>query len=579
MKNKILLLLILLFKQALFTYACGDYELTLKQITDYSSQITRAKVVDKSCFYNDARTFIYTKYSLEVITVFRGSNSQKIDIIEEGGMMNDLIVTSSASRNLEVGEEGYFFLSVNTNHQYTLATSSQSYFVINNNLQTASNGFLNYSIVDYNFEKQIEKMVGSIAIKIKTVDSKIHNQNKLAQGLPLVTNISPKTITAGTESILTISGSGFGNGSDGIVYFTNSDDGGATLVSAFKSNIQSWTDSKIVVKVPSQAGTGSICVSKAGSQSYSTQILTVTYARSSVATTNNINYESNLVNESQVGGYLISLNTKFEAKTEAKNSFLNALENWRCSSLVNFTLTSATTLDVKENDNVNVIRFASPSELKPGVLGITYNFFVSCADSYWYVKGFDMIFLDSLIWNFDTTQINSNTYDFLSVVTHELGHAHQLSHVIDKDNLMHFSIRKAESKRVIDANSLACAGLVLADATKSNICGPKPMQLLLSNICGDVFFTFYELQKPQLLPNPVNDILNINFFLPNDAIGTLQIFDIIGQLVVEPINGKMLQGKNSVEVSINNSNFSKGTYFVKLVTLNKTFVSKLVVGN
>jgi hypothetical protein len=280
-----------------------------------------------------------------------------------------------------------------------------------------------------------------------------------------------------------------------------------------------------------------------------------------------------------VGGYLISLNTKFEAKTEAKNSFLNALENWRCNSLVNFTLTSVTTLDVKENDNVNVIRFASPSVLKPGVLGITYNFFVSCADSYWYVKGFDMIFLDSLIWNYDTTQINSNTYDFLSVVTHELGHAHQLSHVIDKDNLMHFSIRKAESKRVIDANSLACADVVLQDAIKSNICGPKPMQLLSSNICDDVFFTFYELQKPQLLPNPVNDVLNINFFLPNDAIGTLQIFDMIGQLVAEPINGKMLQGKNSVQVSIINSNFSKGTYFVKLVALNKTFVSKLVVGN
>ena len=90
------------------------------------------------------------------------------------------------------------------------------------------------------------------------------------------------------------------------------------------------------------------------------------------------------------------------------------------------------------------------------------------------------------------------------------------------------------------------------------------MQLLSSNICDDVFFTFYELQKPQLLPNPVNDILNINFFLPNDAIGTLQIFDMIGQLVAEPINGKMLQGKNSVEVSIINSNFSKGIYFVKL---------------
>jgi hypothetical protein len=83
--------------------------------------------------------------------------------------------------------------------------------------------------------------------------------NPVANRTMAITSFSPGTSRAGTVVAgdqITINGNGFG-ASPGTVYFTNADDGGATFISSSQpSDIISWSDNSITVKVPSAAGKG-----------------------------------------------------------------------------------------------------------------------------------------------------------------------------------------------------------------------------------------------------------------------------------------------------------------------------------
>ena len=134
-----------------------------------------------------------------------------------------------------------------------------------------------------------------------------------------------------------------------------------------------------------------------------------------------------------------------------------------------------------------------------------------------------------------------------------------------------------DEKRIIDINSINCTNEIINDAQKTQICGPNPFQLLNTEVCEDLRFTYYALKKPILLPNPVKDILNIEFFIPQSEKGIIQIYNSIGQLIAEPINGLLQQGKNTVQLDILNSNYGNGLFFVKFIAMNKSFVSKLII--
>ena len=63
---------------------------------------------------------------------------------------------------------------------------------------------------------------------------------------PTITSIDPLTITAGTFSVLTITGTGFGCAT-GVVYFTSDEPDISTMMHTQAIDIQSWTDNEIKV--------------------------------------------------------------------------------------------------------------------------------------------------------------------------------------------------------------------------------------------------------------------------------------------------------------------------------------------
>ncbi|WP_379087355.1 IPT/TIG domain-containing protein [Pedobacter sp. UC225_65] len=73
-----------------------------------------------------------------------------------------------------------------------------------------------------------------------------------------IIDFNPKTITAGTGSVLTFTGIGFGSsrGPNAYVAFSRQDPTNLTVIKVLESDYILWTDTKIQVKVPAGAGTG-----------------------------------------------------------------------------------------------------------------------------------------------------------------------------------------------------------------------------------------------------------------------------------------------------------------------------------
>src|SRR5581483_1182930 len=129
----------------------------------------------------------------------------------------------------------------------------------------------------------------------------------------------------------------------------------------YATDYVSWSDNSITVKVPENAGTGSILVN---GNMLSSTMLTVPYAH--------INVYSSSVNFSDVtrqryylrnldgyGGYTFLFNTGFYNNAAAVAAFERALTTWRCATGVNISTGGSTTSATVANDGVNTVFFDS----------------------------------------------------------------------------------------------------------------------------------------------------------------------------------------------------------------------------
>ena len=254
----------------------------------------------------------------------------------------------------------------------------------------------------------------------------------------VITNFSPNETSAGTGSQITINGSGFGPGpasTNKYVEFANSDNGGLTGVRSALLEYVSWTDNKIVVIVPSGAGTGAIKVYNGTSTGVSSSSLTISYNIINAST-----YQLKHIDTNTQGGYTWQLELGFNGQSNAKNSFLKSISAWTCFTGINWKVGAPTPANQTGLDGINIVRFDTGTELPAGVLGVAYTYFSSCGSNKWQINETDLVFDKERNWNFEDALPGPSEMDFQSVVQHELGHAHNLGHVIDSDDLMHYAI-------------------------------------------------------------------------------------------------------------------------------------------
>lgn len=556
-----------------FSFACSIPQLSsqclmvpvsLQERVSSSDVVISGVVTEKESFIDSNTMQVYTVNKISVNAWLKNSRAlPTVYVITEGGVYKNRSTVVYPSLQLQQNTRYVLFLQ-------TAATKKQSKQLLKKNpnaFQTipyaGAQGAIiqqqNLFIDAVQNQKMTETELLSRIKQVSKVDALTPEgkkytavvANPVANRTMAITSFSPGTSRAGTVVAgdqITINGSGFG-ASAGTVYFTNADDGGATFIASSQpSDIISWSDNSITVKVPSSAGTGPINVN--GSTT-SASNLNVQYSHIDInndffgfaSATRQRYYLRNL---DGIGGYSFQFNTSFASNTAAVAAFNRALISWRCATGVGFRASGTTSVATSANDGVNAVYFNS--SLPSGTLGVcTSNFDASATggcnqnNTVWWLADMDIQFRDIPLagfnWEFGPVSPSGSEFDFESVALHELGHAHGLGHVIAPGNVMHYALANGVVSRTLASNDIAGGADKLSysdDATCFNPPGSgTEMQTVAAGSCVTLPITLGELKAKrmtngliQLDWNTIQELNNDGFVVERGE--TSQRFQRIG---------------------------------------------------
>ena len=508
MKKIYSLLILLSVLQFNSSYSqCSLYPVSLSSRVNNSNLIIEGKVTSQKSFWNSAHNYIYTSNLIHVNKVLKGStNASFIEIITEGGEVDMNKQTVEPSLQLNPNDEGVFTLiNFNQPQQYGYQVfqayaDQQGFIKFNLEENSAHDPFNKYADINTVLYSQLKTLLHSTFADF--TNSTTQNKFSSTSSIASISGISPTTITAGTSSTLTITGSGFGStqGSS-FVLFKNADDGGTTNIQAHSSQYVSWSNTQIQVLVPTKAstvcgtaGTGQVTVSVAGSPTISAQTLVVDYGQINAYYSNTLTpqqvFNTRHIGLNGMNGITWQMFTSFNANAAAKTSFLSAFQTWRCNTNINWLIGTTIITNTIALDGINIIRFDIGSELPAGVLGRCTSYFNGCTfgpNVYFFIQELDICFDDpatsAITWQFGPALATGTQYDFESVAVHELGHGHQLSHVINNSDVMHYSISNAVNKRTLISQDIN-AGLDVMTRDVVSVCAQPAIVALTSSLCS-----------------------------------------------------------------------------------------------
>jgi hypothetical protein len=560
------------------------YEVPLNEQIQNSSQIIEGKVLSKTSFWDANQYNIYTVNTIEVYKVFKGQTLTTIEVITEGGTVGYDIEIVNPSLQLAKGDIGVFLLNNNSLELSSVSaittfesnSSSQGFYKYNIQDNIASNPFGIKNGIASELYSEITAYTNTNYTNVSSFDlnTEMDVLNSRRGGIA-INSFSPTTITAGTKSILTIDGAGFG--SPGTVEFRDANDGGASFYAALDSQIISWTPTQIQVEVPSRAGTGTIRIfDSIGFNVTSSSVLTISYAEINAETDTFtpgtvVAYQTQHVDDNGSGGYTWQMFTGFNNNAAANQSFVRAFDSWVCETGVNWDIGTPTSTDVVADDDINIIRLDNGSELPNGVLGRCTSRFSGCSsgpNGFIFVTELDIVFDDGINWQFGPGLPSFSQYDFESVAVHELGHGHQLTHVIDNNAIMHYAISNGEFNRELSANDIAGGNDVQSRSTAIAVCGEG---LMTNSACSLSVADNFLSENLTIYPIPTKDQLyikrssNLNL---NDA----YIYDIRGQLI-----SKIDVSQSSNLKTIDVSQLSSGMYFINIHSDNASMTRKFII--
>lgn len=487
--------LFVLFSFCVSAQQCLIKEISLDQRNKQSTLVIEGRVTAGHSFWNSTRTMIYTSNTVEVLKIFKGKiTTASVEIITEGGTVGYKMIKVEPSLQLSQGMTGIFLLhsvkrakglpfAARIAPRFEVFGAVQGFLKYNLQDGTASDPFKKYYSIKDELYRAFSPQLNYKVVKTFNIPVVQPNANRINA----IDNFSPATVTAGTGTVLIINGSGFGaTQGTGFVGFRRADDGGSTYMNPLPTQYLSWFDTQIRVLVPDGAGTGDIQVTQGATIFTSASQLTVDYDHLNAPYDPGgglTHYQTDHIDRNGTGGYTWSMNTAFDANTAARASFMRAFDSWRCGTGVNWTIGATTTDDFVADDDINIITFDDADPLLGGVLGACYSFWGGCSsgpDIVWYVEELDIIFDNGgnfapLTWQFGPAAPTINQYDFETVALHELGHGHQLGHVIDPGAIMHYALFNGASAHTLSATDLAGGNFVQFKSEIGNLCGPTAM--------------------------------------------------------------------------------------------------------
>lgn len=559
---------------------CGLYPINLDQKVNESEVILEGRVVQQKCYRGSNINKIFTLNTIEVISILKGNVPHQINIVTAGGRLNNQLEIASSLLSLNVGQLGLFFLNkemadpaTGLKQVFSVFSSAQGFYKYNLAEQLVFDVFNEYTNVNKAFYTLLEDNYG---LNFNSIfDTLLWGNSNTNSRLTVINNFAPLTINAGTGEQITINGFGFGSTRNtSHVLFKNTDDGGNTEIPASASQYISWSDTKIVVVVPHKAGTGKIVVEKGPIQAQSSAVLKVNYAIINTGTNDLelVHFPKHVARNANKG-YIWNISNTFDEDSIAKSNFLISFKKWRCKTYINWTIGNTTNVQRSERDTMSIVSFDETNELPVGVLGLCYGYYSGCSEDDWYIEEQDLLFKKTNQWHFGDEPIPQNKLDFQSVALHEMGHAHQLAHVINGSDLMHYSISIGVQKRDIEAINLDAAQWIINRSTASDLCDQKRMQLLDGELCNDESFGYF---NTLIYPNPFNEFLNIDFYLNSDNALQVELFDVTGKLVASYINASAQKGFFPVVFDVPQHLISAGVYIVKIQIGEEKLVKKVI---
>ncbi|TXG40229.1 T9SS type A sorting domain-containing protein [Seonamhaeicola maritimus] len=597
--NNISLVLITIFSIYSLNLRAQNHNLIQKipfdSQVEFSDLIIEGEVVSKSSYWDETHSSILTSNIIKVYKVFKGETiSETIEIITPGGVVDLKAVVVSHSLNLRKGDKGVFMLektnsgtntqskSTNSLSKFKSLGATQGFYKYDERNNRVSNMFSVTDNIKDVFYNEIISYSGKQPIIIKdfALNKDLNTFSKTTSSksvmAPAITSFSATDNSAGTKSVLTINGSGFGS-TKGSIGFSNANYGGALHTDALDNQVLSWSDSIIEVEIPDEAGTGTIQVNTSSNGSIvSANALIIDYAQINLAYdigSGDEDFQTQHIDLNGSGGMSLTINEGFNT-SEAMAPFESAMETWTCESGMNWVTGSTTTTSTLDSyDGVNLVTFGT---LPLGTLGQTFSAYSACYQDgqiKWYVTDTDIIFNDAINWNFETNTPQSGEVDFESVAVHELGHAHQLGHVIDTNVVMHYSLSSGEMLRGLSNEDIMGSQDIQYRSSSSGICSQS---VTTNQPCsgGSPGLSVADEQLDHdiiIFPNPVKDMVNIKNS-GNQNIREISIFNILGKEVYK------LDLVNNYRVNtINVSQYPHGIYLVKLNSEIGTATKKLIV--
>lgn len=449
-----------------------------------------------------------------------------------------------------------------------------------------------------------------------------------------ISDFNPKTIPAGINSILTITGSGFGatRGDTGQVAFKNADNGGASYIRHLDYiDYDFWSDSLIRVIIPSVVdtldslnnnnkkspiGSGKFYVKNNSGDSViinSIDTLTVTYARANTILPFNTSppqakYKrylatTELSDSSTIIFYLDTSITNYPIKTAV---IKKTIKDWRCRTGVNFTVNDTGIYNqnyfadgfsvIHIDKNIHGSPFAA--ETQPYRIGCNGNIIVPEIDIRISIDFSALTQFNPIPqWTYDTTSssVPVDSVDFYGTILHEIGHAHQLLHVNDKKDVMYYGrspgpipvIGRVSIEPLAQYNSPNAHDGAVEVNNESKLINFNPAtcpgtQAIFipsdQSKCIDVDTKVKTIIKNNynflLFPVPTTEILNISYNLTSGNFTQIKLLNIQGNEIV--VINNSFQSTGNYQYQVNLANATQGLYFL-VANINGTILINKII--
>jgi len=437
---------------------------------------------------------------------------------------------------------------------------------------------------------------------------------------PVITNMFPNPITAGTNSVLTIQGYNFGNtrGTSQLWMCNDEYDYHHDTIKYFDYiDYLSWNDTEIKFIVPSivdtlfidgfekGVGSGNVIVMRSdGVKSTPNAVsnLEISYSNTNVSiATNTPSYQKIPVRVIPDYGDTTKyfyLDTSITNTPERELAVRTALRYWSCNTFINWAIKD--TIESQHfEDNISVIYMEDSFHGNP-LAKTMLSMGSICTDdngnTIAYYKDIDIGIsrdfnnIGGGTWLYDTSytqNLLSNQHDFFAVAQHELGLAHGLNHVNDTTDILYYADKGPHSGYITipywnrlniysSPDAVNGGNYIFQKSQQIHSCDfiTQMLPSSSSNCISAISELFNNDVHLFAYPNPLNDVLNVTYNLNHIAILNFTMYDYIGNKIKEINLGKQNIGSHNIKINVNN--ISSGLYFLSVKINDKVETIKLI---